>query len=128
MLTTKINPDGTIDISIDDTSATLTAEELDKHLEVLARARAKMKDRIPNDPPGIDNVVINPSYTVRTDKVTKASLLRIRHSGFGWLNFEIPAHEVLNMKNMWKTIAERLELDPTMEFNDAVNGTGSTLH
>lgn len=119
MLEPKLNIDGTVDLEVGSEAVSLTAAELDQLLEHLARLRAQMQEKVPEDPPAIHGVVFNPAYTVRTDNQSKASLLRIRHSGFGWLNFEIPSHEILNMKKMWKTIAERLDLEVYSDYYEA---------
>lgn len=116
MLEPKLNIDGTVDLEVGSEAVSLTANELDQLLERLARLRSQMQEKIPEDPPAIHGVVFNPPYTVRTDNQSKASLLRIRHSGFGWLNFEIPSHEILNMKKMWKTIADKLDLEAYSEY------------
>lgn len=116
MLETKLNADGTVSLEIGNESVSLSAPELDQLLERLARVRSQMTEKISEEPPAIQGVVFNPPYLVRTDNQTKASLFRIRHSGFGWLNFEIPSHEIINMKTMWKAIADKLELDPYTEF------------
>jgi len=93
----------------------MTAGELDEHLALLASLRAKMSEAIPADPPPIGEVVVNPSYRIRIDRNSKASLLRLRHEGYGWLNFEISPGEALNMKNIWNSVVEKLELeDPRM--------------
>ncbi len=119
MLEPKLNADGTVSLGAGDETISLSAAELDQLLERLARVRSQMMEKVPEDPPAIQGVVSNPAYMVRTDNQTKASLLRIRHSGFGWLNFEIPSHEILNMKKMWKTIVDNLELDPYAEFYES---------
>jgi hypothetical protein len=128
MLKTKLNADGTVDLELENEAASLTAADVDRLLEGLARVRAQMQEKIPEAPPAIHGVVFNPSYTVRTDNQTKASLLRIRHSGFGWLNFEIPSHEILNMKKMWKSVADKLELDTYSDFYEAGRGHSEKPH
>lgn len=112
MLNTKLNNDGTVSLTLGEESVSLNAAELDRQIELLARARAQMSEKFPEEPPRIESVIVNPLYTVRTDNVTKASLLRIRHAGYGWLNFELPSQEALNMKKMWKAIVDKLDLDP----------------
>jgi hypothetical protein len=119
MLEPKLNADGTLDLGAGNDSVSLTAPELDMLLERLALLRSQMKDKVPEAPPAIQGVVCNPAYMVRTDNQTKASLLRIRHSGYGWLNFEIPSHEIINMKKMWKAIAEKLDLESYTDFYEA---------
>jgi len=119
MLEPKLNADGTVSLGSGNETISLSAAELDQLLERLARVRSQMTEKVPEDPPAIQGVVSNPAYMVRTDNQTKASLLRIRHSGFGWLNFEIPSHEILNMKKMWKAIVDNLELDPYAEFYES---------
>jgi hypothetical protein len=119
MLEPKLNADGTVSLGDEDGAISLSAAELDQLLERLARVRSQMTEKIPQEPPAVQGVVANPAYMVRTDNQTKASLLRIRHSGFGWLNFEIPSHEIINMKKMWKAIVDKLELDPYSEFYES---------
>lgn len=111
MIKVKLNPDGTVALSIGDESISLTALEMDEQLARLARVRAQMNEQIPLEPPVIETVVFNPAYAIRTDNMTKASLLRLRHGGYGWINFELPPQEALNMKRMWADIVERLGLE-----------------
>jgi hypothetical protein len=111
MLTSQLNPDGTALLSIGAESVTLNAHELDQQLLHLARLRSQMAERVPEQPPAVESVVFNPAYAIRTDNLTKASLLRLRHEGFGWLNFELPSQEVVNMKKAWTSIVYKLALD-----------------
>jgi len=114
MLKSNMNPDGTVTLSLGNESKSFTAQELDEQIERLARIRSQMEEKVPNDPPLIESVVFNPSYSIRTDHMTRASLLRIRHGGFGWLNFELPPQEALNMRRMWTDIVNKLGLDPSV--------------
>lgn len=118
MLDPKLNSDGTLNLGAENESS-LTASEVDQLLERLAQLRSQMADKIPETPPSIQGVVFNPLYMVRTDNQSKASLLRIRHSGFGWLNFELPSQEIINMKKMWKAITDKLDLDPYPDFYES---------
>jgi hypothetical protein len=111
MISAKMNGDESVTLSLNGESTEMTASELDEQIAHLASLRAKLGERVPDDPPQIEEVVINPSYRVRVDRETKASLLRIRHAGYGWLNFEIGPQEALNMKCVWEAIVIRLELD-----------------
>ena len=111
MLKSRLNADGTVELSIDTESVSLTAPEMDEQIERLARVRAQMAEQVPEQPPLIQSVVFNPAYAIRTDNMTKASLLRVRHGGFGWLNFELPPQEALNMKTAWADIVYKLALD-----------------
>jgi len=114
MLKSKLNPDGTVELSLAGESVSLTAREMDEQIERLARVRSQMKEPVPDEPPPIETVVFNPVYAIRTDNVTKGSLLRLRHGGFGWLNFELPAEEALNMKKTWSDIVYKLGLDEAL--------------
>lgn len=118
MLDPKLNSDGTLNLGAENESS-LTAAEVDHLLERLAQLRSQMAEKIPETPPTIQGVVFNPLYMVRTDNQSKASLLRIRHSGFGWLNFELPSQEIINMKKMWKAITDKLDLDPYPDFYES---------
>lgn len=111
MLTSELNPDGTARLSIGTESVTLDAHELDQQIMRLARLRAQMSERVPDQPPAVESVVFGPAYAIRTDNLTKACLLRLRHEGFGWLNFELPSQEVVNMKKAWTSIVYKLALD-----------------
>lgn len=111
MINAKMNGDELITLSLNDETTDMTASELDKQIALLASLRAKMAEGVPENPPQIEEVVIHPHYRVRVDKETKASLLRIRHAGYGWLNFEIAPQEAMNMKNIWEAIVDKLELD-----------------
>jgi len=108
-----MKPNGNIELSIGGESMSFTAQELEKQIEYLAHMRRQMPEPVPVDPPKVEHVVVNPAYTIRTDKVTKSSLLRLRHSGLGWLNFELPAEEVLQMRRAWIDIVYKLGLDPS---------------
>lgn len=111
MLTSRLNEDGTVELSVGGESVSLTARELDQQIERLARIRSQMKEPVPVEPPLVESVVFNPAYAIRTDNMTKASLLRLRHGGFGWLNFELPPQEALNMRRAWIDIVYKLGLD-----------------
>lgn len=119
MLDPKLNPDGTLDLGTGDAPSSLTASDVDQLLERLSRLRSQMTEKIPETPPSIQGVVFNPLYMVRTDNQSKASLLRIRHSGYGWLNFELPSQEIINMRKMWKAISDKLDLDPYSDFYES---------
>jgi hypothetical protein len=116
MLKSILNPDGTIALSIGNESMSFTAQELEEQIAHLAKLRAQMADQVPVEPPPVSRVIVNPGYAVRTDSLTKTSLLRIRHGGYGWLNFELPPQEVLHMKRMWNDIVHSLGLDPPDNF------------
>ncbi len=98
-------------LSIGDESISLTAPEMDAQIEYLAKLRAQMRDRVPDAPPPIHTVISNPAYSIRTDSMTKAALLRLRHEGYGWLNFELPPLETINMRKTWSDIVFKLGLD-----------------
>lgn len=112
MLESTQNPDGTITLSIGDASISLTAAELDEQIAQLAQLRARVPDKVPLEAPPVGAITVNPGYGVRVDSLSKACLLRIRHGGLGWLNFELPPQEVLHMKRMWNDIVQKLGLDP----------------
>ncbi len=116
MLSFTLNPDSTLTLSLNNESIHLTSEELDQRISELSAIRAQMQPGIPEEPPSIQEAVVNPLYAIRVDRVTRACLLRIRHPGLGWLNFEIPSQEIVNMKEVWSEIARRLEL----ELHDAI--------
>jgi hypothetical protein len=118
MLKSRLNQDGTVELSIGGESVSLTAGEMDEQIERLARVRSQMNEPVPHQPPLIETVVFNPEYAIRTDNMTKASLLRLRHGGFGWLNFELPPQEALNMKRTWSDIVYKLGLDTSSEGYD----------
>lgn len=116
MLTIKSQLDDTVELSLGGASVRLTAHELDAQIAELANARAKMSEQVPREPTPVGRVMVNPRYMVRTDKQTKCSLLRIRHSGFGWLDFELAPAEALAMKIMWYDIVQGLGLNPPEDF------------
>jgi hypothetical protein len=121
MLKPRLNADGTITLFMDNESMSFTAKELDEQIESLGHARAQMSEQVPKEAPLIKSVVINPRYFIRIDNVTKASLLSLRHDGFGWLNFELPAQEVLNMQRMWNDIVSKLDLDSSDFYTETEN-------
>ena len=116
MLKPKLNEDGTVGLSIGNESLSFTAQELDEQIARLARIRAQMAEKVPEKPPAVETGIFNPQYFIRTDNMTKAALLSIRHGGFGWLNFELPPQEVLGMRRTWTDIVDKLELDPSSNF------------
>jgi hypothetical protein len=118
MLKPKLKDDGKVVLSIGNESLELTAQDLDEQIARLARIRAQMPEKISEQAPLVETVVFNPAYFIRTDNMTKAALLSIRHGGLGWLNFELPPKEVLNMKRTWIDIADKLGLDPASSFYD----------
>jgi hypothetical protein len=128
MLKSTLHPDGTIMIAIGDESISLTAQELEKQMAHLAQLRASMTDKVPVEPPPIGPVMVDPRYAVRTDSLTKTCLLRMRHDGYGWLDFELPPQEALHMKKMWNDIVHSLGLDPPEAFYDGPERRKSRPH
>jgi hypothetical protein len=128
MLKSTINPDGTATLAIGNESTTLTAQELEEQIALLAKLRSQMTEKVDVNPPPVQRVTVNPSYAVRTDKLSKASLLRIRHGGYGWLNFELPPGEVLHMKRMWNDIVHSLGLDPPEDYYEGPERRRSRPH
>ncbi len=111
MPTSSLNADGTVELAIGAESVALDAPAMDELIERLARVRAQMAEQVPEQPPLVQTVVFNPAYAIRIDHMTKAALLRVRHGGFGWLNFELPPQEALNMKRSWIDIVYKLALE-----------------
>jgi hypothetical protein len=128
MLKSTLNSDGTIALAIGDESMSFTAQELEEQIAHLARLRAQMSDKVAAEPPPVEFVAVNPGYSVRTDSLSKASLLRIRHGGYGWLNFELPPQEALHMKRMWNDIVQKLGLDPPEDLYSGPERRRSQLH
>jgi hypothetical protein len=69
----------------------LTLEELDDLLVRTAKHRASLQPGPSTDHPKPTDVVVNPGWY--TGLADSATLLQIRHPGFGWLSFLIPANE-----------------------------------
>jgi len=113
MLKSRLNADGTVELSMGAEAVSLTAREMDEQIQRLARVRSQMSEPVPDEPPLVESVVFNPAYAIRMDHMTKACLLRLRHGGFGWLNFELPPQEALNMKRTWSEIVYKLALEPS---------------
>ena len=128
MLDGKLNADGTVEVELGGAKANLTAAELDQALQTLSELRARMPERVPDALAQIETVYFNPIYSVRLDRETKACLLSLRHGGFGWLNFELPAQEVLNMRTMWNHIVDRMELEPPAGYYDGPERRRSKPH
>jgi hypothetical protein len=118
MLNGKIKDDGQVEITLNEATVTLGAAELDQALQALAELRARMPEPVPEQQPQVDMVWSNPLYKVRLDKESKACLLSIRHPGFGWLNFEMPAQEVLNFRTLWNHVVDRMDLEPPVGLYD----------
>ena len=128
MFKPKLNDDGTVDLSIGSESMSFTAQELDEQIARLARIRAQLPESVPEKPPAIETVVFNPQYFIRTDSMTKAALLSVRHGGLGWLNFELPPREVLNMRTTWADIVDKLGLDPSSNPYDGPDRRSAKPH
>ena len=128
MLKPKLNDDGTVDLSIGSESISFTAQELDEQIARLARIRAQLPESVPEKPPAIETVLFNPQYFIRTDSMTKAALLSVRHGGLGWLNFELPPQEVLNMRRTWTDIVDKLGLDPSSNPYDGAERRSAKPH
>lgn len=118
MLNGKLNADGTAQLTLDDASANFTASELEQAMQTLSMLRARMPEPVPDSFSQVDTVYFNPVYTVRLDRESKACLLSLRHGGFGWLHFELPTQEVLNMRTMWNHIVDRMDLEPPAGLYD----------
>lgn len=118
MLNGKLNEDGRAEITLEGHTLSLTALELEQALQELSELRARMVDAVPDEQQRVDRVWFNPLYQARLDKETKACLLSIRHAGFGWLNFEFPTQEVLNMRTMWNHVVDRMDLEPPVGLYD----------
>src|SRR5690606_5107291 len=116
MLKTTLNPDGTVALSSGGEEMLFTAQELEEQIAQLARLRTRMPEPVPLEAPPVGDVMVDPAYTVKIDKMTRASLLRIRDAGYGWLNFELPPQEVLHMRRMWTDIVRQLDLEPHEDF------------
>jgi hypothetical protein len=114
----KLKENGQVEIAFDERTLTFTAEELDQALQKLAELRSRLPELVPQEQPPVDLVYFNPVYKVRLDRETKACLLSLRHGGFGWLNFELPTPEVLNMRTMWNHIVDRMDLEPAVGMYD----------
>lgn len=112
LLNGKLQEDGRVQLNLDEQTVTLTADQLDQAMQELAELRSRMAELVPQEQPPIATVYFNPVYKVRLDKETKACLLSLRHAGFGWLNFELPTPEVLNMRSLWNHVVDRMDLEP----------------
>jgi hypothetical protein len=84
----------------------LGPRELDTFIAQLGEARARLQEPVPAQPPHLqpgvrvrDLMVLDPAW--RTEGPLHPSLngitLRLRHTGFGWLSFLLPWHEVKNL-------------------------------
>ncbi|MDB5797823.1 MAG: hypothetical protein JWP36_1725 [Paucimonas sp.] len=128
MLNGKLKEDGRVDLEVGTETLNLSATELDHLMQVLSDLRAKMPEPVPDKQQQIASVSYNPLYHVRLDKETKACLLSLRHPGLGWINFELPTQEVLNMRTMWNHIVERMELEPPAGYYDGPERRRSQPH
>ena len=77
----------------------LTVEQLDDLLVRAAKHRASLQPGPPTDHPKPTDVVVNPGWY--TGLVDSATLLQIRHPGFGWLSFLIPANERAHLLSLF---------------------------
>ena len=118
MLETKLNEDGSVEVRMDQGVSRLGAAELDHLMQDLAQLRARMPERVAEQQDRIETVYYNPLYKLRLDKETKACLLSVRHAGYGWLNFELPTQEVLNMRTLWNHVVDRMDLEPPVGLYD----------
>jgi hypothetical protein len=77
----------------------LSTEELDDLLVRAAKHRASLQPAPPTEHPKPTDVVVNPGwYTALIDSGT---LLQVRHPGFGWLSFLIPANERAHLLSLF---------------------------
>jgi hypothetical protein len=118
MFNGKIKEDGSAEITFDDKTLALSSQQLDQTLQALAELRARMPDAVPEEQPPVETVFYNPRYKVRLDKESKACLFSLRHAGFGWINFELPTQEVLNMRTLWNHVVDRMDLEPPLGLYD----------
>jgi hypothetical protein len=118
MLKPEMNDDGSLTLELNGETMRLSPTELDQAIQEIAQVRARMPDAVAERQPPVDTVYYNPVYKVRLDKETKACLLSIRHPGLGWLNFELPTQEVLNMRTLWNHVVDRMDLEPPVGLYD----------
>ncbi|MDB5821678.1 MAG: hypothetical protein JWR21_382 [Herminiimonas sp.] len=128
MIKSTLNQDGTARLSIGTEEVVLTPRELERQIAELASIRARMLDSVPSEAPYIENVVQQPIYALRTDRVTCASLLSLRHPGFGWIHFELAAKDALVMRRMWTEIVSKLDLEPAVGSYDGPERRTSKPH
>jgi hypothetical protein len=81
---------------------TCTADQLDALIATLSAARMRLADPVPLDPRGgrkRETVVLDPAW--RSDHPPHPSLdgllLRLRHTGLGWLTFLLPHNEAISL-------------------------------
>ena len=69
----------------------LSAAELDELIAMASKRRMELEPRVSKEPPEPWTAQVNPAWSVSL--VEQGSLLRIRHTGLGWVCFVIPAAE-----------------------------------
>lgn len=128
MIDTRLNRDGSATLRLGNEEVTLSAAELSRQIDALATLRAQMLDTVPTEIPAIVEVVPRPAYAIRTDRVTRDSLLSLRHPGLGWLHFELGPEDALTMRRMWTDIVMKLGLDPVPGVYDGPERRGQKPH
>ena len=103
-----------------------TAEELDDFLSRAAKHRASLHPGPPLEHAKPTDVVVNPGWY--TALVDSSSLLQIRHPGFGWLSFLIPANERAHLLSLLLRAALFVPEHGAATGAAASASGGSTVH
>ena len=109
----------------------LSAEELDELIGEAAKRRAELEPKVSTQPPDPWTAQGNPAWSVSL--VEQGSLLRIRHTGLGWICFVIPAQEraVLLTALLQHALLARADLKVTIKGSGGEGDAavpGGSLH
>jgi hypothetical protein len=93
----------------------LDAAGVDELLDGLAVLRGAMADAVPArlEPSARLNAIADPAWNTSRCDAPNGVTLALRHTGFGWLAFILPAHEARGMGSSLVQIASALGSPPT---------------
>lgn len=97
-----------VQMKIGESVQTLTAADVSNLITTLAGVREQMAPPFPAEAPSgvVHNVHLNPKWATGTDEMFGGVLLRIQHTGYGWLSFQIPSDQARQMSVGLLTVTE----------------------
>lgn len=106
----------------------LTVPELDALIAEAGARRASLEPAHPNEAPKAVQATVNPAWF--TALIELGTLLQIRHPGFGWLSFVIPANERAHLLSLLLNQALFAPLPGSAKIEPPLSASGgsSTIH
>ena len=98
---TLVATETTLDLKLGSESVQMTAEEVTELMNALCGIREQMQPpHQPEAPIGlVHGVRLDPRWAVGPDEMHGGALLRFLHSGFGWVVFQMPPMEAVNLSS-----------------------------